>query len=203
MSAFIGPRRRVLPLFLLVLFLLIAGFIWFGYLGLFDLGPIIQQVVGRVRGEQVDEDLEDPLLLDLSRLQKREEALALREQQLENGRLLLDEREAEVGRLEQEIESRDSQINERENSLNERLQQYENRRRVLIQNSRTLTNMDPRNAVQILEGYDDQLLIDVLRITDELAAEESRQSLVPFWLAQLPPQRAADIQRKMTIKPIE
>ena len=56
---------------------------------------------------------------------------------------------------------------------------------------------------QILEGYDDQLLIDLLRITDELAADEGRLSLVPFWLAQLPPERAADIQRKMVIKPAD
>ena len=147
MSSVIRPRGRMLALFLLLLFLLVVGFLWFGYLGLFDLGPIIQRVAGIFRREPVTEDFTDPLLLDLSRLQKREEALALREQQIANSSVQLDQREEEVARLEQQLELRDSGISERENSFNQRLQQFDNRRAVLVQNSRTLNSMDPNNAV--------------------------------------------------------
>ncbi|MFP4211650.1 MAG: flagellar protein FlbB, partial [Alkalispirochaeta sp.] len=77
----------------------------------------------------------------------------------------------------------------------------ENRRAVLEQNSRDLTSMRPEDAVEILLGYDDQLLIDTLRVTEELAQEAGEISLVSVWLSRFPADRAADLQRKMTLKP--
>ena len=72
---------------------------------------------------------------------------------------------------------------------------------MLVQNSRYLTSMRPAEAVRILEGYDDQLMIDTLRVTEEIARESGEVSLVSVWLSNLPPERAADIQRKMTLRP--
>jgi flagellar protein FlbB len=63
--------------------------------------------------------------------------------------------------------------------------------------------MRPDDAVAILVGYDDQLLIDTLRVTEELAQAAGEVSLVSVWLSRLPSDRAADIQRKMTLTPAE
>ncbi len=74
---------------------------------------------------------------------------------------------------------------------------------MLEQNSRDLTSMRPDDAVNILAGYDDQLLIDTLRVTEELAQSAGEISLVSVWLARLPADRAAEIQRKMTLRPVD
>jgi flagellar protein FlbB len=63
--------------------------------------------------------------------------------------------------------------------------------------------MRPDDAVEILAGYDDQLLIDTLRVTEELAQQAGEVSLVSVWLSRLPAERASDIQRKMTLRPVD
>ena len=62
--------------------------------------------------------------------------------------------------------------------------------------------MRPEAAVAILLAMEDQLAIDVLRRVDEIAEEEGKNSMVPYWLSLMPADRAATIQRKMTTKPV-
>ncbi len=59
----------------------------------------------------------------------------------------------------------------------------------------------PQRAVDILLAMDDQNIIDVLRKTEELAAAGGTTSMVSYWLSLMPPERAAEIQRKMASKP--
>ena len=49
---------------------------------------------------------------------------------------------------------------------------------------------------------DDQDVIDVLRRADEDATALGQTSLVAYWLSLMPPERAAEIQRKMANKPL-
>jgi flagellar protein FlbB len=61
--------------------------------------------------------------------------------------------------------------------------------------------MQPQNAVAILVASDDQNVIDILRRTEEIAAETGASSMVAYWLSLMPAERAAQIQRKMLEKP--
>lgn len=201
----IGAFPQIFLLLLLIAGLAVGGAFWFDYLGLMDMPGIIRSgldLVGFRQAEPVQEP-GDVMLLDQLRLEKEREAIELRSSQL-------DERENQLAQLEldleerlQELESREQELTERENSLNQRLERYENRRAVLEQNVRDLTSMRPEAAVEILQKYDDQLLIDTLRVTEELAQAAGEVSLVSVWLAQLDAERAADIQRKMTVKPAD
>jgi len=190
---------------LLVVLLLAGGTVWFDYLGIIDatrlLSPVLR-LVGIEAAEEVPEP-EDAALLSRARLEKRETAVAQLADELDQRRDELDALEQELEARRQELHSREQELAEQENSLNQRVQQFENRRAMLVQNVQTLTSMRPEDAVDILAGYDDQLLIDTLRVTEELAQEAGELSLVSVWLAELPPERAATLQRKMTIKPQE
>ncbi|MBU3850095.1 MAG: flagellar protein FlbB, partial [Candidatus Treponema excrementipullorum] len=68
-------------------------------------------------------------------------------------------------------------------------------------NVQNLNNMPPQNAVDILVAMDDQDVIDILREADKIAAETGAYSLSSTWLMMMPPERAAQIQRKMLSKP--
>jgi flagellar protein FlbB len=200
------PRAfpRILLFGLLLLLLLAGGLLWFDYLGLVDAVSVIRpaaSTVGLSEGGQADPT--DPALLDTAREQKGEDALAIREEELVRQEEELEARAAELEVLEQELRDREAELAEREVSFNQRVEQYENRRAVLEQNARDLTNMPPDTAVDILVGYEDQLLIDTLRVTEELAQAAGEVSLVPVWLARMPADRVATIQRKMTVKPEE
>ena len=61
--------------------------------------------------------------------------------------------------------------------------------------------MAPANAVAILLAMDDQDMIDTLRKVDEIAEQEGKSSMVSYWMSLMPPERVAQIQRKMTVKP--
>ena len=64
-----------------------------------------------------------------------------------------------------------------------------------------LTNQPPADAVEIMVNLSDQLLLDVLLVTDELADQAGVQSLVPFWLSVMPADRAAIIGERLALLP--
>ena len=64
-----------------------------------------------------------------------------------------------------------------------------------------LNGMQPLAAVNILIAMDDQTVIDVLRKVEEIAKRSGSSSMGSFWLSLMPPDRAAEIQRKMLSKP--
>ncbi len=201
----LGAMPQIVLLLLLIVGLIIGGLIWFDYLGILDINDTFAPVLSvlGIAPRQGTGDPGDVMLLDRVRLEKQQQAVTLREAQLDQRRQELESRQQEIQELLQSLESREEELEDRENSLNERVSRYENRRAVLEENSRNLTSMAPDRAVEILVSYDDQLLIDTLRVTEELAQETGEVSLVSFWLSQMPADRAAEIQRKMTIKPDE
>ncbi|TVR68328.1 MAG: flagellar protein FlbB [Spirochaetaceae bacterium] len=198
-----GAIPQIILLLLLIIGLTVGGLLWFDYLGLIRVQDTFAPILGLVGVERREpfEDADDVMLMDRLRLGALQEALELEMEEIAEQRVVLENRRAELEQMAQVLASSEEELQEREVSLNERLRQYENRRAVLEQNSRYLTSMRPNEAVRILEGYDDQLLIDTLRVTEEIARETGTVSLVSVWLSSLPPERAADIQRKMTLRP--
>jgi flagellar protein FlbB len=202
----VGAAPRILLYGFLLVALIAGGIVWFDYLDLINARNIINpalEFVGLRPDTPASDGGPDAVLLDDARLAKREESLQLQQQEVQEAREALEERSAELDQREQEIESREQELEERENSFNQRVAQFENKRAAIEQNVRDLTAMAPNAAVEILQGYDDQLLIDTLRVTEELAQEAGEVSLVSVWLARLPADRVATIQRKMTVKPQE
>tara|TARA_B100000614_G_C14312341_1_gene396799 strand:+ start:15 stop:641 length:627 start_codon:yes stop_codon:yes gene_type:complete len=201
----LGAIPQIILLILLIAALAVGGLLWFDYLGLVDVKDRFAPILGLVGVEQRTgiPAADDVMLMDRIRLEKLQEAVDLRDAQLADRANELDSTRATLEEQQQQLDQRAAQLQERENSLNERLQRYENRRAVLEQNSRDLTSMRPDDAVEILLGYDDQLLIDTLRVTEELAQAAGEVSLVSVWLSRFPADRAADIQRKMTLTPAD
>ncbi len=195
---------RISLLVLLVAILLLGGLIWFDILGLVDarpfLGPVMR-LLGLAPEESVVVDYSDMELLDSIKLQKRELAISLHLQKLENQKELLNQDQQSYDERLAQLEERENIQGDRENSFNEKLNRYDDRKAGLVQNARDLTSMRPDDAVGILIKYDDQLLIDTLRTVQELADEAGSLSLVSAYLSLLPEDRAAAIQRKMTQKP--
>lgn len=206
MASYRGPGAapRIFGLFLLVVILVAGGGLWFDFLGLVDVttfyAPVLNLFGINARADDVDPATSN--LLDAERIQKQQEAMDLRAEELERLRQELEVLASDIEQRTQELQSREDQLIDRENSFNQRVEQFEDRRAVLEENSRMLTSMRPDEAVAILAGYEDQLLIDTMRVTEELAEAAGEVSLVSVWLSRLPADRVAEIQRKMTIRPV-
>jgi flagellar protein FlbB len=202
-----GKQRimgRVVVMLILIIALVIGGLFWFDFLGLIDakalFSPVLQLAGLPTRtGEALP--AESPTLLDDERYAKQLEAVEALRQELDARNVALDERQATIEAMAQEIEERQKALEEREKSFNSLAERYDNRKANIEQNARYLTGMPPADAVAILGSQDDQTAIDLLRAVEELAAQTGEASVVSFWLSLMPPQRAADLQRKMNAKP--
>lgn len=195
---------RVIVLVILILVLAAGGFIWFDYLGVVDakayLAPVYR-VLGLAPRAQQAVPPGASVSLDAERLATRMEALDLRSAELDKRDEAVSRKESEIEQKAQELEERQKALDEREKTFNVTVQQFENRRVNVEQNARYLTGMPPAKAVGIIAAMDDQDAIDVFRMTEEIAQKEGKASVVSYWLSLLPPQRAAELQRKMAGKP--
>jgi len=183
--------------------LAVGGALWFDFLGLFDVtgffAPALRWV-GLQPREEVTE-AEDPLLLEGSRISKREEAVMLLEDELTQREQELNARETELQLVADQLEEREAELADRENSVNERLRQVENERAALEKLSGYLTNMPPADAVAQMVNYTDDLLLDVFLVTDDLAEASEQASLVPYWMSLLPADRAAAVGERLSLLP--
>src|SRR5690606_28682899 len=189
------PRARAWPRILLYFFLIVAllfgGVLWFDVLGIINATDMFRPVLALVglAPRQSTIPIDETQVLDSFRIQKLDESVNLRLESIRNDRSELETLESEVQRRISELEERELAQQERENSFNELVRQYDNRRANLIRISGDLTSMRPAQAVAILEGYDNQLLIDTLRVTQEIADQAGEVSLVSVWLSLLPAER--------------
>jgi flagellar protein FlbB len=200
----VGAAPRIFGLTLLVLVLALGGALWFDFLGLIDVTSLFSPALRWVGLEPREEPVaveDSPLLLEDERLAKREEALAILSDELDGRAEGLAEREAELEALAEQLEEREAALADREKSVIEALRRVENQRAALVKLSTYLTNMPPEDAVDIMVGYRDSTLIDVLLVTDELAEEAGQASIVPFWLSLMPSERATIIGEKIETLP--
>jgi flagellar protein FlbB len=206
---------RVIVLLILIVVLAGGGILWFDYLNVIDakavLGPaldalrgvplvnrILPQGGGRTQGAAPDDDI---LNIDAERFAVRLEALELRNRELERQEQDMQNRRGEIEQMAQELEERQKAQDERENSFNARVSDAETKDSSVETNARRLTGMPPERAVGILVAMDDQDIIDVFRKTDQIAEAEGTSSIVSYWLSLMPPERAAELNRKMTGRP--
>jgi flagellar protein FlbB len=195
---------RVFLLLLLIAILAGGGLVWFDYLNVVDakafLSPVYRLIGLQSRTQ--DEPGEDELLsLDAERLAIRLEALELRNMEMEQKEQELVSRQDQIEQMAQDLEERQKALDERENSFNAMMEDADIRSRNVEQNARYLNGMPPASAVEIINRMNDQDAIDVLRKTEEIAQAEGTASIVSYWLSLMPPERAAELQRKMAGRP--
>ncbi len=195
---------RIFLLILLIVALVFGGSIWFDYLGLIDAKQLYSPIfnfVGIGTPSPV-ENTDSPYLLEQERLEKQWESLTYREQELDQREKAIAVREGEMELKSQEILEREEILDEKEKAFNQILKEYDNKVAALRETASQLNNMAPEKAVAILNKYEDeQLLVDVLRMSVTLSEEMGRAPNVPFWLTLMEQDRAARIQEIMVKKP--
>ena len=203
MAGATGAGFRILLLILLIVLLFLGGLLWFDYLGLVDVrgkfAPVLS-LVGVSTPEKI-ENAEDLLLLEKARIKKQVAALDLREESLNKREEEVLTKENEIKEKVETLDEREKALEEKEKSFNERAKEYENRDKNLRQASAYYTGMPPEAAVSQLLEMEDQDIIDILRVTEELAREAGTDSIVSYWLSLMPSDRAAVVSRKMIKKP--
>ncbi|WP_319561873.1 periplasmic-type flagellar collar protein FlbB [Marispirochaeta sp.] len=199
----VNAGYRIIVLVLLIGILLLGGLLWFDHLGIVNVREQLRPVfnlLGMETPEKVPDD-GSVLMLDEARIEKRWEELERREDALFEQEELLSAKEEELLQMVEALEEREKALEDREKSFNEIVKQYENKNANLRQAAEYFTGMPPEAAVERLVAMDDQDVIDILRMTEQLAREAGDASVVSYWLSLMPADRAAVLNRKMLKKP--
>jgi flagellar protein FlbB len=195
---------KIIALLLLIIVMAGGGLVWFDYLNLIDikttLSPLYRFIGREGRSQNVVAEGEF-LNMDAERLAVRLEAQDLRSAEMDRREQDIARREGEIEQKAQELEARQQAMDDRENSINAAQEEAENKAGIVEQSARQLTGMQPQAAVAIIAAMNDQDAIDVLRMTDDIARREGGTSLVAYWMSLLPPERVAELQRKMKGRP--
>lgn len=193
-------------LLIIIAILVVGGLLWFDYLGVVHVKSIFSpafKLLGKTPQSSVTATEKNPLVanLDEDRLKKQREANEIFKEEL-------DKREADIAAVEQqnaqiaaELAEREKNQEEREKTFNLTIKKYDDRNVNVEQIAKNLNGMRPEAAVAILEAMDDQLVIDVLRKVEEMAAANGSSSMGSYWISLMPSERAAEINRKMVSKP--
>lgn len=199
-----GTIGRVIVLLILILLLAAGGILWFDYLGIIEsrqyFAPVYSLLGIDARGgistlPQEDGDL------DADRIAKRLEATDLRAQELDLRERDIERKEGEIMQISQELDDRLAAVEEKEQSFTQTLAQKENRETNIKKIAEYINGMPPQKSVDNLLAMDDQDVIDILRAVEASAVAAGRTSSVAYWFSLMPPERAAEIQRKMANKP--
>ncbi len=200
-----GTLGKVIVLLLLIIILAVAAILWFDYLGIIQAKSLFApayRMLGMEPQTGAASAPDEYADLDADRLKKLLEAYDVRAEELNKREEDLNRRESEVLQMEQELTDRRNSQEEREKTFIQMVERYEDIDGIIEQNAQNLTGMPPQNAVAILLAMDDQDMIDVLRKTEEIAARTGAASMVAYWMSLMPADRVAEIQRKMTSKPV-
>ncbi len=198
-----GSGFKIFVLILLVIALVFSGILWFDYLGFLNVKGLFGNVF-RFLGINTPapiEDVDNQYMLERERLKKQIEELEIRTEELDIREGDINIKEAELVQIVETIEEREKALQDKEKSFNERLEEYENRNTNLKQSSQYLVGMPPDKAVKILIEMNDQDVIDLLRITEQVAKETGEDSIVSYWLSLMSPEKASELKRKMLKKP--
>jgi len=188
---------RIFVLLLIILFLVILGFIVLTSLGFLDARGFLAPFY-RILGisTQTDINVDDPMLLVRQREEKNRDALSLWEEELALQEKQLAERQATITQTEERLTEEQKAMEEAEKTIKDGQQEFDDRNRRLEQKSEQFLSMPPESAVKIMLEMEDMEVIEVFRKTEELAVKNNQLSIVPYWLSLMPPERAADLDRK-------
>ncbi|MDR1362691.1 MAG: flagellar protein FlbB [Spirochaetaceae bacterium] len=199
-----GDVGRSVLLLVIIILISAGGLLWFDYLNVIDiktfLAPVYQRL-GLEARSQTPLPKGEMLNLDAERLAVRLETLDLREMEMKKQENDIQARQSQIEQMSAELEDRQKGLDEREKSMDALTDELTSRERNVEQIARYLNGMPPQNAVAIIEAMDDQSAIDVIRKVEEIAQAEGAASIVSYWFSLLPADRAAEIQRKMSIRP--
>lgn len=200
-----GTFGRVIVLLVLIFLLAAGGILWFDYLGIVEsrrfFAPVYS-LFGMTPPAGITTLPREDGDIDADRISKRLEAIDLRAQELDQREQDIARKEGEILQMSQELEDRLVSVEERERTFNEMLRQTDDRAANIRQIAEYMNGMPPQKAVNNLLAMDDQDIIDILRTVESIAAGAGRASSVAYWFSLMPPERAAEIQRKMANKPV-
>lgn len=202
---------KSIVLILLIIILSFAGLLWFDVIGFMSTKNSFAwfyRLIGlaprtSLTAEGVDEL--NMFSLEEDRYAAKLESVDLLREQLDKRETDVAVREDKVAQIAVELEDEKKAFEEEKKTFNNLIKKYDDKSKRIDNAVAQFNGMRPENAVEIMvqmsKDGKDQELIDILRRTDEVAAETGSASMVSYWLSLMPKETSAEILQKMVAKP--
>ncbi len=198
---------KTLVLLVLIVIMVLAGLLWFDYLGAIEMkktfAPVYEFLGLSPQTTDTADKPENANIADLEqdRMSKIIEEYELHSQELDKREADILVKEAQNEQMAQELEDRRIALEESEKTFNNERKKAEDREVNIRTRAEYLNSMPPKSAVDILLAMGDQDFIDTIRMVDKIAEETGKGSNVAYWMSLMPAERVAEITRKMGSKP--
>lgn len=179
--------------------LILAILFIFNILGIIDIRNTVSNMKEKITNSslEISPEFENFNILDSERLEKQLEMLKIKDEELKLKEKELTDYESELNQRTAKLEEEQKALAEKENEVNKKAINVEERSKTIERLSNRFQNMAPDDAVAIFLEMEDRDLIDIFRVVEEAALADERVSLVPVWISKLPPEKSAQIKRKM------
>jgi len=163
----LSDQKKILALVIIVIFLGIANLVWFNYLGFFNFYSLPKKSFSQEQDLALVKKIK--LEQENKRLTKKLESLTVQKKDLleEEKKFLLGKKKA----LSSKGKIRDL--------------------------ANKILAIPPKQAVEIMLSWDEELIINVIQELDSLALEEDQKSLSPHLFSLMPKKKASRLLAKM------
>jgi len=181
----------------LILFLSVFGLFWLDYIGLINLDSHISKHK-KPAPLVVDASDDEPSLIEREEFKKEHQRLQERIQELDKREFRVAEEEKRLIDEREKIDEMKRGIELEAKKLDNEKKQHSGYKKNVIVLADKLFNMPPQDSVGIMVGFEDTLLIDILRQMDDDAARRGGATITPYLMTLMPKEKASRIMYLMT-----
>ncbi len=193
----VSEKAKVLYLAVLIFFLVGIGLFWIDYIGVINMGKFIADIKG-------EEELvaqatgDEPSLIEKEEFKKQQDKLLERIEKLDSREALISEKEKELDEEKKKLANIREGLELERKKFEEKKKEYSGYKKNVEVLADKMANMPPQDSVKIMEGWEDPLIIDVLRQMDQNAAAKGEASITSYLITLLPKKKASRIMYLMT-----
>jgi len=192
-----SEKMKIIYLIIMIFFITASGIMWLDYIGLIDLAARMSSFKGKPE-LVINAAGDEPSLVEREKLKKAQQALSGREEELNKREAVLKEKENELITEQEKLAEQKKGLDLEQKKFAEKKNEhagYEKNIKVLADK---IANMPPEESVKIMTGWDDPIIIDVLRQMDVDANTAGSSSITSYLITLMPKERASRIMSLMT-----
>lgn len=187
-------RTRVIYLIILILFLIVIGFFVLDYYQLIEADEIFPVLAKKPA--TVEWDKESPTEVEKLEFQKAKERLMEEKNEVEKMKRKLAMEKEKIKSQNEMLDQLKEGIEQKEEEIKQRILEENNRLARVKVMADKIAGMPPEKAVELLQNWPDEDIIDVFVQMDKNAEAEGVQTITTYLLTLFPPERRASITNK-------
>lgn len=194
---FVSDKAKIFYLIIFIFFISGFGLFWMDYIGLIDLNEYTRHF-REEPASVLNTTGDEPTLVEREEFEKEKLRLQERIEDLDRREAMISEKEKDIVAEREKMQEIRKGLELERRKLEMQQKQYSGYQKNVKKLADKINSMPPKDAVGIMVGWEDTLIIDVLRQMDSEAEKAGKASITSYLLTQMPKDKASRIMYLMT-----